>query len=431
MEAIVALPNWQMLYERWLSVARDHRNEIALCELHSGRQWTFGQLREQSDAAACPARGVCYPQGLSAEFIFTVLRAWRWGRVVSPLEAGQASLEIPSLSAQIAHLKTTSATSGSSRYVALTAGQLLADAENIVRTMGLRIDWPNLAVISLAHSYGFSNLVAPLLLHGIPLILGSAPLPEVVLKAAALVPDVTLPAVPALWRAWHDSRAIPPNVRLAISAGAPLPLALEEAIFQVTGVKVHNFYGATECGGIAYDLSDRPRTDAACAGSALQGVELATTEDGALAVRGAAVAETYWPEASPSLGGGRYLTNDIAELRDGLVFLGGRTGDQINVAGRKISPESIEQVLQTHPGVRECLVFGVPSPDVGRGEAVVACVVTRSPVTQAELRQFILSKLPAWQAPRDWWFVDSLGVNQRGKISRPAWRRKYQERFTL
>ena len=87
------------------------------------------------------------------------------------------------------------------------------------------------------------------------------------------------------------------------------------------------------------------------------------------------------------------------------------------------------QRLQTHPGVRECLVFGVPSPDAGRGEGVVACVVTRSPVTQEELRQFILSKLPAWQAPRDWWFVDSLGVNQRGKISRPAWRRKYQERL--
>ena len=418
-----------MLYERWRSVAREHRKEIALRELSSGQQWTFGQLWEKCEATACPAEGVSCPQGLSAEFIFTVLRAWRWGRVVAPLEAGEVLPDASGLPAQIAHLKTTSATTGSCRHVALTAEQLMADADNIVRTMGLRVEWPNLAVISLAHSYGFSNLIAPLLLHGIPLVVGTAPLPEAVRKAAALVPEITLPAVPALWRVWHESGAIPSNVRLAISAGAPLPLALEEGIFQATDIKVHNFYGATECGGIAYDPSDRPRADAACAGSALQGVELTTTEAGGLAVRSAAVAETYWREASPSLGNGRYLTNDFAELREGLVFLGGRAGDQINMAGRKISPESIERVLQTHPGVRECLVFGVPIAEAGRGEAVVACVVAWPTVTQEELRQFILAKLPAWQVPRDWWFVDSLEVNERGKISRSAWRRKYQERL--
>ena len=50
--------------------------------------------------------------------------------------------------------------------------------------MGLRADWPNLGVISLAHSYGFSNLILPLLLHGIPLILAPAPLPEIIRRAA-------------------------------------------------------------------------------------------------------------------------------------------------------------------------------------------------------------------------------------------------------
>ena len=44
-------------------------------------------------------------------------------------------------------------------------------------TMGLRPDWPNLGVISLAYSYGFSNLVLPLLLHGVPLFLAPSPLP--------------------------------------------------------------------------------------------------------------------------------------------------------------------------------------------------------------------------------------------------------------
>ena len=89
----------------------------------------------------------------------------------------------------------------------------MADAENIVATMGLRADWPNLGVISMAHSYGFSNLVLPLLLHGIPLILAPAPLPEIIRRAAENEPAITLAAVPAMWRAWHEADAIPPGVR--------------------------------------------------------------------------------------------------------------------------------------------------------------------------------------------------------------------------
>ncbi len=110
------------------------------------------------------------------------------------------------------------------RAVAFTAEQLAADAENIVATMGLRPDWPNLGVISMAYSYGFSNLVLPLLLHGIPLFLAPAPLPEILRGAAKAHWNLTVAGVPALWHAWHKAGVILSNVRLAISAGATLPL---------------------------------------------------------------------------------------------------------------------------------------------------------------------------------------------------------------
>src|SRR5205085_9914829 len=137
-------------------------------------------------------------------------------------------LAVRTLPSSFVHLKSTSATTGQPRMVAFTAEQLMADAENIVQTMGLCAAWPNLGVISLAHSYGFSNLILPLLLHGIPLILVGSALPEAVRRAAATEGAVTLAAVPALWGKWHEGDAIPPNVRLAISAGAALPLKLEQ-----------------------------------------------------------------------------------------------------------------------------------------------------------------------------------------------------------
>jgi acyl-CoA synthetase (AMP-forming)/AMP-acid ligase II len=294
--------------------------------------------------------------------------------------------------------------------------------------MGLRPDWPNLGIISLAHSYGFSNLVLPLLLHGIPLILVPATLPEALRRAAESVRAVTLPGVPALWRAWHDARAIPNNIEIAISAGAPLPLSLEEEVFTRSGLKLHNFYGSSECGGIAYDSTPTPRTDVSCMGRALENVELAIAEDGCLEVRGAAVGETYWPEPSPNLGGGVFRTSDLAEIQNGVVYFRGRASDRINIAGRKVSPEAIERVIAGHPQVSQCLAFGVPTADAGRGETIVACVTKRGELTTEALKQYAMAQLPAWQVPRDWWMVESLEANSRGKISRAEMRKAYLER---
>jgi len=170
-----------MLYERWRQIAQEHPDEIALRDVSRGVSWTFRQLVAEGEKPL-KLGPVVFPQG--TDFVLTLLRAWHSRRVVCPLEAGQKPLQFESLPPGCAHLKTTSATGGVARVVAFTEEQLAADADNIVATMGLRHDWPNLGVISIAHSYGFSNLALPLLLHGIPLILVDVPLPEMVRRAA-------------------------------------------------------------------------------------------------------------------------------------------------------------------------------------------------------------------------------------------------------
>jgi acyl-CoA synthetase (AMP-forming)/AMP-acid ligase II len=305
--------------------------------------------------------------------------------------------------------------------VLFTAEQLAADATNIVATMGLRPDWPNIGAISLAHSYGFSNLVLPLLLHGVPLCLLPSPLPEGLRQACASGPSFTLAGVPALWRVWHEALAILPSIKLAISAGAPLPVALESEVIQKWGVKIHNFLGATECGGIAYDRTDLPRTDAAMVGTAMANVSLSIT-DGLLEVRGAAVGTGYWPEQRPEFRNGVFRASDIVDLKEDQLFIRGRASDVIHLAGRKVPPEEIERTLVRHPAVKECVVFAAPR--VGEENQIVAVIVGDESAA-ADIRAFVGSVLPAWQAPRQWWFVDSLGANERGKVSRAQWREKF------
>lgn len=419
-----------MLYERWCAIAASRRDEVALRDPPGGRVWTFGELHSAAERLALPTTGLICPEGNHPEFVLTLLAAWRAGRVTCPLETGQAAPDVPVPPTPIVHLKTTSATTGAARCVALTAEQLAADADNIVATMGLRANWPNLGVISLAHSYGFSNLVLPLVLHGIPLILAGPPLPEIVRRAAEAERAITLAAVPALWRAWHEARAIPANVRLAISAGAPLPLALEDAVWQTGSLKIHNFYGSSECGGIAYDATSDVRTDAAIAGRAMKNVELSIAANGCLTVRSAAVAQGYWPTDQAALSHGTFYTSDLAELEDGDVRLCGRLSDQINIAGRKLNPATIEAALAQHPAIAECLAFGVPDATDARGEIIVACYRATGRVTAETLRSFLLEQLPAWQVPREWCAVDSLSSNQRGKLSRAEWRKWFLSRST-
>lgn len=415
-----------MLLERWQAVVRDRPHRRALTDLPAGRFWTFSEL----DAAArslprAPQESLVYPGGMGLGFILHVLRAWHSRAIVCPVEVGQTAPAFPPPPPGIVHLKTTSATSGTARGVGFTASQLAADVSNIVQIMGLDETIPNLGTISLAHSYGFSNLVLPLLLHGIPLILVGSSLPEAVRQALAVSGPVTLAGVPALWRAWFEAGVLGPSIRTAISAGAPLPLELEHQVHSACALKIHNFYGASECGGIAYDDSPLPRTEEALIGRPPPAVGLQRDDLGRLTVSGPAVGQGYWPEPSPALDAGCFRSSDLVRLKHGQVYLEGRADDVIHVAGRKVLPEVIESALSSHPAVRQCLVFGVEAADRTRNQSIVACVVVHGPHHEDDLRAHLAHRLPSWQWPRDWWFVDSLQVNARGKISRAFWRAQY------
>jgi long-chain acyl-CoA synthetase len=419
-------PEMSYLYEKWLATARTFKSERALIDISSGKSWTFDDLLRESERNTSPLDRIIFPRGAGPEFIFSILQAWRTNSITCPLEAAQSPLQLPIPPSNIAHLKLTSATSGAAKCIAFTGPQLAADAVNIISTMQLNPAAPNLACISLAHSYGFSNLILPLLLHGVPLILLPAPLPELLLRAAKQFRSITLPAVPALWKTWHQSNSIPPNTAIAISAGAQLPLELESAVFQKSNLKIHNFYGSSECGGIAYDRTITPRTAVNCAGSALDNVSLSLSDSGTLVIKSAAVGETYFPEPQTTLRPGRFETADLAELRDHLVFLHGRASDLLNIAGRKATPDSIEAILRTHPAILECIVFGIQSDD--RADTVVAALNTKTEIPISDLTNFLSQKLPAWQIPRRWWFTNELAANSRGKISRAEWKQKYLSR---
>src|SRR6185295_10082762 len=172
-----------------------------------------------------------------------------------------------------------------------------------------------------------------------------------------------------LSRSPSASEALWPELRLVVSAGAPLGIDTRECFAARFGLRPRTFYGATECGGIAFDRSGAADLPEGCVGSPLDGVSiaLADAEDGVgrVLVRSASVAALYLPSpvgdpAAATIGDGWFLTADLGRLDEGgRVHLLGRVDDAINVGGRKVFPAEVERVIRAIGGVRDVAVIGI------------------------------------------------------------------------
>lgn len=392
-----------MPYHRWLETSRRHAALPAIFD--GGRAMTFSDL---ATAVALTPRATApvIARSGSIDFFVEILRAWRDGQPVIPVERDAPEPVLASAPATGTCLvKYTPGAAGIPRGIFLNAAQVIADGDRLVAAMELTPSTPNLAVISLAHSYGFSNVVLPLVLHGVPIHLAAVPFPRAIEEIFKQHPALAVPAVPSMWRAWHRAgilRGAP--ITLALSAGSPLPLALELEVFADSGLKIRNFYGASECGGISLDTTATPRDSADVVGTPLPGVDVSIGADGRLLVESSGVATGYdSPRADDLLGNGGYLTRDLGFLdSSGQIHLTGTLGGAINVAGRKVSPAKVEAALIATGLVRRVKVHAIRSNDAERFEEIAAEIVLLEEVTLDRLKSAACERLQTWELPRHW-----------------------------
>ncbi|MEK7948930.1 AMP-binding protein [Luteolibacter soli] len=408
-----------MLFSRWLQTLDQSSDRIALID--GAEHITFSDLHKRLTRLP-KANGPVIAQGSAVDIALAALRGWRDGQPVLPLEKGAAIPELPaSFPEGTAHLKLTPGIEGKPRAVFFSAEQIAADADRLAAAMHLHHEVPNLAAASLTHSYGFSSIILPLLLHGVPVHVVEVPFPKIMADAIAQHDGVVLPGVPSMWKAWHRSGILrEAKIALAVSAGAPLSLELECSVFNDCGLKLHNFYGASECGGISYDTSETPRESAADLGTPLPGVSVKVCESGRFLIGSTSVALGYESKReSEILGNGSFLTQDFGRIEDGRMMLESSGAESINVAGRKIGPAKIEAALMASGLVMRARAFGVPSHDPERVEEVTAMVELKSG-TLEQLRQRMTEVLAGWEMPRHWETAadDSLWTLSRADLKR-------------
>ena len=443
----------------WRSVLARRGDDAAILSADGSVARTFAAIEAEALETETalerlqPGAVVGVQFGNVARFPALLLALWRRGLVPVPLDrslgkdaiatalgvCGAAALVTPAYGDVIAverhanaravdadFLKLTSGTSGAPRAIRFRAAQLHEDCEAVCDTMGIGAEDLNFGIIPWSHSYGFSNLLTPLLCRGVSVVASDERLPRALLDGLARTGATVFPGLPVLFQKLADLDGAPlPKLRLCISAGAPLSAATAAKFRARFGVKIHGFYGSSECGAIAYDVGDEVVPEG-CVGEAVRGVRLIHDEaTGRVEVHGPAVGEGYFPEPDAGvLGGGRFVPGDLVERTPHGFVLAGRVTDFINVAGRKLNPREVESCLRKISGVREAIVFGVPSEL--RGEEPVACVV--GDVNAVDLKQRCQSVLASWQVPRDFWIVEALPINERGKLSARALVEAYESR---
>jgi acyl-CoA synthetase (AMP-forming)/AMP-acid ligase II len=323
-------------------------------------------------------------------------------------------------------LKLTSGTTALPRAVRFRQSQLLADCHNICRTMGLQPDDINFGVIPFAHSYGFNNLITPLLNQGTALVCSSDRLPRAISKNLCTSAATVLPATPAIFHALSalEGDGVLGSIRLCISAGAPLPAETIRQFHARYRLRIHSFYGSSECGGIAFDREGKLDAPTGFVGTPMDGVEIRMRENDRIEVHGENVGDDYFPDPEPEvLDGKRFVPGDLVRWLGQSAQLYGRASDSINVAGKKVHPSVVEEHLRKLPGIIDAIVFGVPSPN--RNEDLVALVLMNGSTTRQQLEAHCRNGLADWQVPRDFKIVSSLPVNARGKLKRSDLAQEY------
>jgi long-chain acyl-CoA synthetase len=222
------------------------------------------------------------------------------------------------------------------------------------------------------------------------------------------------------------------SIRLSISGGSSLPVALLHNFEEKFNVRISEGYGLSESSPVTcFNPTDRERIPGSI-GTTITNVENKVVDElghevpdgevGELIVRGPNVMKGYYKmpeETAAALRDGWLYTGDLARRdEDGYFYIVDRKKDLVIVGGYNVYSREVEEVLFEHRDVVEAAVIGVPDPDFG--EAVHAFVVLKDGVKEdvGSLESYCSKRLAKYKVPKHIEFLDELPKNTTGKILR-------------
>ncbi|MFF1923034.1 AMP-binding protein [Streptomyces sp. NPDC058221] len=411
---------WDAYLRDTAAAAPDVRIAVTACELdfqtkNDARVLNFGRL----------------PAAEDADDLVAVARQGRTAPAGRELTA-----------ADVALISYTSGTSGTPKGAMNSHGNIMVNVERQRTGHPIAEGSAYFALAPLFHITGMVCQLAVCLANAGTLVLAYRFHPGVVLDAFAEHRPAYTVGPSTAFMALAATPGVTPehfsSFQVISSGGAPLPPALVEKFRAGFGPYIRNGYGLTECTAPCASVPPEreapvdpvsgtlsvgvPGPDTVVRIIDENGADVPFGEQGEIAVRGPQVVSGYWrlPEATAAaFPEGELRTGDIGFMdSEGWLYVVDRKKDMINASGFKVWPREVEDVLYTHPAVREAAVVGVP--DAYRGETVRAYVSLRpgASVEPDELGVYCKERLAAYKYPREVEILTELPKTASGKILR-------------
>ena len=236
------------------------------------------------------------------------------------------------------------------------------------------------------------------------------------------------------------------SLKVITYGAAPMPFAvIKKAIEKLPGVNFINAFGQTETAstittlgpedhiieGTEEERDKKLKRLTSSIGKPLSDVEvkivdeegnpLPALEVGEIMARGPRVMTGYWHDEEKTskviTKDGWLRTGDKGWIdKDGYIYLAGRSDDMIIRGGENISPEEVENVLQSHPMIEEVAVIGIPDPEWGQEPRAIVVLKKGQKTAPEEIMEYCRSRLAGFKRPRSVIFINSLPRNQLGKV---------------
>jgi amino acid adenylation domain-containing protein len=297
-----------------------------------------------------------------------------------------------------------------------------------------------LASTSICFDLSVFELFAPLCWGGTAIVAENA----LLLPTLERANDVRLiNTVPSVMTELLRSGAIPSSLRTVNLAGEALSKTLAQGVYRQTNAqRVYNLYGPSEDTTYStFALVPKESSEAPSIGRPIVDTQVYLLNErmepvpvglggeiylgGAGLARGylhapALTAERFVPDPFGKGAGARlYRTGDLARYRaDGQIEYLGRLDHQVKLRGFRIELGEIEESLRQHPATRETVVL--LREDIPDDKRLVAYLILEELISDAELRDFLKDKLPAYMIPSAFILLPEWPLTPNGKLNRAA-----------
>jgi long-chain acyl-CoA synthetase len=333
----------------------------------------------------------------------------------------------------------TSGSTDARKRLCCTQENLYYEALNFVETMGLTAADNILCTIPLFHSYGIGNCLLDAVYAGSTLVLtepDEIPFAARCQEVLRLIREEAVRFFPGVPYQFQVLAALPDDarpdltpLRLCVSSGDVLPRRTYELFLERYGLPIRSLYGSTEAGSVAINTDPPATMRPGSLGPPLKNVsirirdessgELPDGESGQVWVRSPVIPPTGYdnrPDLTAQVfRGGYYNTGDVGKKDSrGHLVLTGRKQTFVDVGGHKVDVGEVEEVLQSHPQVREAAALGVEAP--GLGTVLKAVVAAGAACGEADLLAHCRKRLAPFKVPRLIVFRDALPRGPLGKV---------------